>query len=165
MDKSLLIKRLVECKDANKTLTEAYNLSISNANIEPSELFTRCTRFISELEELSWNFAQITIEAPKFKLNADDKFTRTDFRTLCDVVCEFLGDTIENLCMNPVFIQPSHLDGCPINTNELVMYTTKPFDVNSQSTVTFDKDQYKAIKCYPEKTQYYDIYLTVIDLI
>ena len=32
MEKSLLIKRLVECKDVNNKLTEAYNLSMQKLN-------------------------------------------------------------------------------------------------------------------------------------
>ena len=160
MDKSLLIKRLVERADANKKLTEAYNLSISNADVEPSDLFNKCIRFIKEISDLSYDFEYLKAEAPKLDL------TRKDFRSLCDTLCEYLGDTVKDLCeKKPVFTTPSRFEGCPISTDEIVMYTTKPFDVNLHPKVRFDGDEYKTIKCYLEKTPYYEIYLTIIELI
>ena len=159
MDKSLLIKRLVERADANKKLTEADNLSISNADVEPSDLFNKCTRFIKEISDLSYDFEYLKAEAPKLEL------TRKDFRCLCDTICEYLGDTVEALCIKPVFTTPSRLEGCPISTDEIVMYTKKPFDVNLHTTVTYDGDNYKTVKCYLEKTPYYEIYLTIVELI
>lgn len=160
MDKSLLIKRLVERADANKKLTEAYNLSISNADVEPSDLFNKCIRFIKEISDLSYDFEYLKTEAPKLDL------TRKDFRSLCDTLCEYLGDTIKDLCeKKPVFTKPSRFEGCPISTDEIVMYTNKPFDVNLHTTVKYDGDNYKTVKCYLEKTPYYEIYLTIVELI
>jgi hypothetical protein len=159
MEKSLLIKRLIEREDANKKLTEAYNLSISYEGLDPADVFTRCAKFIKEISDLSYDFEYLTNEAPKLDLS------RKDFRCLCDTICEYLGDTIKTLCINPVFTSPSRLEGCPINTNDLVMYTTKPFDVNAHQVVEFDKDKYKTIRCFAEKTSYYEIYLTILDLI
>ncbi len=160
MDKSLLIKRLVERADANKKLTEAYNLSISNADVEPSDLFNKCIRFIKEISDLSYDFEYLKAEAPKLDL------TRKDFRSLCDTLCEYLGDTVKDLCeKKPVFTKPSRFEGCPISTDEIVMYTNKPFDVNLHTRVTYDGDNYKTVKCYLEKTPYYEIYLTILELI
>lgn len=158
MDKSLLIKRLAERKDVNKKLTDAYELSLSYTKLDPAEAFTRCAEFIKEISDLSYDFAYLKEEAPKLDL------TRKDFRCLCDTICEYLGDSIESICVSPVFTNPSRLEGCPVTVNELVMYTTKPFDVNLHSTISFDKETYKTIKCFNEKTPYYDIYLTMLEL-
>ena len=157
MEKSLLIKRLVECKAVNNKLTEAYNLSMQK-DLEASELFTKCTALIKELSDLSLDFEYLRENAPKYDLK------RNEFSSLLDAICEYLGDAVEySVYQGPVFAKASHLEGCPISTDDLVMYTAKPVDVMVRPIVEFDKEKYKICKCYHESTGYYDIYLTTLE--
>lgn len=172
MDKNILIKRLVEREDADNRLLEAYKLSISaNDNVDPSELFTQCVSFIKDLSDLDnvlLNFDYLDKLATKLSIIDEEgqrDVKRNDIYVLINGICECLGDTIKKLCINPVFTVPSHLEGCPVSTNELVMYTTKPFDITEQPIVTFDGDRYKAIKRYEENAGYYHIYLVELELI
>lgn len=159
MEKSLLIKKLAECKDVNKKLTEAYELSMStDSTLEPSELFTRCTVLIKDISEFAYDFDYIKEEAVKFGLH------RNEFFMLCDAVCEYLGNTIENaLLAGPIFTTPSHLEGCPVKSNDLVMYTAKPFEPSSHPIVEFDKERYKTLSSYLENTGYYNVYITTLE--
>lgn len=179
MEKSILIKRLIECKDAQdeniERLLKAYQFSTAaNDNLDPSELFTKCVSFINDLSDLDseksllLNFNRQNQIAEKLSITNSEgqrDVHRTDIYVLINGICECLGDTIKRLCITPVFTKPSHLEGCPISTDELVMYTAKPFDVTEQPIVTFEGDRYRATNRFEENAGYYHIYLVTLELI
>ena len=154
----VLIKKLIDCKNEEIELYKAYKHAISSYESE-EDAFNQCISDLKMLSSGQYDFSWITREAKLLSIN------RKDYRELCEIVSEMLGSKIKNVCIKCVCVTDTNFeDYCPHSSGDFIYYTAKPIDVGETTQVKFDGDIYETVSCKPERTPYYEIYGTYLEL-
>lgn len=161
MEDAILLKKLIDTGNESFKLYQMYQMSITGYQENDAGLFKQISAAINDLLKFQYDY-NVSLKWIATSLN----ITKRDAARLCDMLCFMLGEKLKEICAKPLFCTPTHIDEyCPISTDELVMYTDKPFDVELNSVVIYDKTSYRTLNCIVEKSPYYEIYVTKLELL
>lgn len=155
---SVLLKKLIQSNNEDLIIYRAYQ-DVMSVSDNPNQDFIKCIEDISDLSNYQYNYDYLTKEAKILNIY------RRDMQQLCDMVCAMLGDKLHDLCIKPIYV-PSHNyeKYCVYPNSDLIMYTIKSVDIDIIAKVDFDGNAYKTIECRLEKTPYYELYATLLEL-
>lgn len=159
MDSAVLLKKLIDSNNEEMSLYRAYKDAIDNSYATPEEAFNQCIYDLKMMSQAQYDFGWLTREARLFEV------TRRDYRELCDMVCAMLGDKINDLCYQPIYVKPSNFeDYCPFGGTDIVMYCKHPFSVGD-GVSNSDKEMYTIEDVKLEKSPYYEIFIHKLEKI
>lgn len=155
---SVLLKKLIQSNNEDLIIYRAYQ-DVMSVSDNPNQDFIKCIEDISDLSNYQYNYDYLTKEAKILNIY------RRDMQQLCDMVCAMLGDKINDICYQPIYVKPSNFeDYCPFGGTDIVMYCKHPFSVGD-GVSNSDKEMYTIEDVKLEKSPYYEIFIHKLEKI